>query len=80
MIKSSISCDKENNLTPLISCNQEEVDDIRGNMMALKSFLLNEIFNLRQEIASLQLQLQQEKLSKLKTNLVKMKKRSLLKT
>ena len=37
-------------------------------MMALKSFLMNEIFDLRQEITSLQLQLQQEKLSKLKTN------------
>ena len=37
-------------------------------MMALKSFLMNEIFDLRQEITSLQLQLQQEKLSKSKTN------------
>ena len=37
-------------------------------MMALKSFLMNEIFDLRQEITSLQLQLQQEKLSQLKTN------------
>ena len=36
-------------------------------MMALK-FLINEIFDLRQEITSLQLQLQQEKLSKSKTN------------
>ena len=37
-------------------------------MMALKSFLMNEIFDLRQEITSLQLQLQQEKLSKSKTD------------
>ena len=36
--------------------------------MELKSFLINEIFDLRQEITSLQLQLQQEKLSKSKTN------------
>ena len=68
MIKSSISFDKKKNLTPLISCNQKEVDDIRTNMMALKSFLMNQIFDLRQEITSLQLQLQQEKLSKSKTN------------
>ena len=68
MIKSSISCDKKKNLTPLISCNQKEVDDIRANTMELKSFLTNEIFDLRQEITSLQLQLQQEKLSKSKTN------------
>ena len=68
VIKSSISCDQKKNRTPLISCNQKEVDDIRANMMALKSFLMNEIFDLRQEITSLQLQLQQEKLSKSKTN------------
>ena len=37
-------------------------------MMALKSFLMNEIFDLREEITSLQLQLQQEKLSKSKTD------------
>ena len=37
-------------------------------MMALKSFLMNEIFDLRLEITSLQLHLQEEKLSKSKTN------------
>ena len=68
VIKSSISCNKKKNLTPLVSCQQKEVDNIPANMMALKSFLMNEIFDLRQEITSLQLQLQQEKLSKLKTN------------
>ena len=68
VMQSSISCDKKKNRTPLISCNQKEVDDIRANMMALKSFLMNEIFDLRQEITSPQLQLQQEKLSKSKTN------------
>ena len=68
VIKSSISCDKKKNLAPLISCNQKEVDIIRANMMALKSFLINKIFDLRQEITSLKLQLQQEKLSQSKTN------------
>ena len=68
MIKSSISFDKKKNLTPLISCNQKEVDKIRANAMALKWFLMNEIFDLRQEITSLQLQLQQEKLNKSKTD------------
>ena len=80
MIKSSISCDKKKNLTPLISCNQKEGDDMRANMMALKSFLINEIFDLRQEITSLQLQLQQEKLSKLKINSYENEERLLLKT
>ena len=37
-------------------------------MMALKSFLMNEIFDLRLEITALQLHLQEEKLSKSKTN------------
>ena len=37
-------------------------------MLALKSFLMNVMFDLRQEITSLQLQLQQEKLSKSKPN------------
>ena len=64
VIKSSCSCDKKKNLTPLIS----EVDIIRANMMALKSFLMNEKFDLRQEVTSLKLQLQQEKLSESKTN------------
>ena len=68
VIKSSISCDKKKKLAPLILCNQKEDDDIRVNMMALKSFLTNKIFDLRQKITSLQLQLQQEKLSKSKTN------------
>ena len=68
VIKSSTSCDKKKNLTPLISCNPKDIDIIRANMMALKSFLMNEIFDLRQEITSLKLQLQQEKLSKSKTS------------
>ena len=68
LITSSISCDKKKNLTPLISRIQKEVDIIQANMMALKSFLMNEIFDLRQEITSLKLQLQQEKLRKSKTN------------
>ena len=40
-----------------------EVDILRVNMMAIKSFFMNEIYDLRQEISSLQLKLQQEKLN-----------------
>ena len=36
--------------------------------MALKTILINEILDLRQEITSLQLQLQEEKLIESKTN------------
>ena len=51
------------------SCNMRksptalEVDNLRANMMAIKSFFMNEIYGLRQEISSLQLKLQQEKLN-----------------
>ena len=37
-------------------------------MMVLKSFLMNEIFDLRLEITFLQLQLHEQKFSKSKTN------------
>ena len=40
-----------------------EVDFLRANMMAIKPFFMNEIYDLRQEILSLQLKFQQEKLN-----------------
>ena len=40
-----------------------DVDKLKANMMAIKSFFMNEIYELRQEISSLQLKLQQEKLN-----------------
>ena len=39
-----------------------DVDKLRVNMMAIESFFMNEIYELREEISSLQLKLQQEKL------------------
>ena len=50
-------CDMRESLAAL------EVDILRANMMAIKSFFMNEIYDLRQEISSLQLKLQQEKLN-----------------
>ena len=40
-----------------------DVAKLRANMMTIKSFFMNEIYELRQEISSLQLKLQQEKLN-----------------
>ena len=40
-----------------------DVDKLTANMMAIKSFFMNEIYELRQEISSLQLKLQQEKVN-----------------
>ena len=39
------------------------VDKLTANMMTIKSFFMNEIYELRQEISSLQLELQQDKLN-----------------
>ena len=40
-----------------------DVDKLRANMMTIESFFMNEIYELREEISSLQLKLQQEKLN-----------------
>ena len=45
-----------------------DVDKLTVNMMAIKSFFMNEIYELRQEISSLPLKLQQEKLNQSENN------------
>ena len=40
-----------------------DVDNLTANMMAIKSFFMNEIYELKQEISTLQLQLQHKKLN-----------------
>ena len=59
---SDTSCDTRNSTTAL------DVDNVRANMMEIKSFFMNEINDLRQEISSLQLKLQQEKLNQSRNN------------
>ena len=54
---SDTSCDTRKSPTAL------NVDHLQANMMEIKSFFMNEINFLRQEISSLQLKLQQEKLN-----------------
>ena len=54
---SDISCHLRKSPTAL------DIDKLKANMMAIKSFFMNEIYELRQEISSLQLKLQQEKLN-----------------
>ena len=44
---SDISCDMRKSLTAL------EVDILRANMMTIKSFFMNEIYDLRQDISSI---------------------------
>ena len=40
-----------------------DVDNLTAHMMAIKSFFMNEIYELKQEISTLQLQLQHKKLN-----------------
>ena len=54
---SDTSCDMRKSPTAL------EVDILRANMMSIKSFFMDEIYDLRKEISSLQLKLQQDKLN-----------------
>ena len=57
-----ISCDTRKSPTAL------DVDNLRANMMAINTFFMNEIYELRQEVSSLQLKLQQEELYQLGNN------------
>ena len=50
-----------------------DVDKLRAIMMEIKSFFINEIYELRLEISSLQLKLQQEKLNQSGNNKVRKK-------
>ena len=59
---SDTSCDTRKSTTAL------DVDNVRANMMEIKSFFMNEINDLRQEISSFQLKLQQEKLNRSRNN------------
>ena len=59
---SDTSCDMRKSPTVL------DADNLRANMMEIKSSFMNETNDLRQEISSLQLKLQQEKLDQSRNN------------
>ena len=48
--------------------NQKEFDNVRAKILALKSFFMEEIYDLRQEISSVRSQLEQERLHHSKNN------------
>ena len=48
--------------SPLILSYQKERDNVQAKILALKSFFMNEIYDLRQEISSIRSQLEQERL------------------
>ena len=45
-----------------------DVDNLTANVMAIKSFFMNEIYELKQEISNLKLQLQHKKLNQSANN------------
>ena len=65
---SDTSCDMRKSPTAL------DVDNLRANMMTIKSFFINEIYVLRQELSSLQFKIQQEKLNQSRNNSVLQKR------
>ena len=62
LTKSQVSLNNPKSETPLILNIQKELDNVRAKMLALKSLFMNEIYDLRQGISSVQSQLEQERL------------------
>ena len=52
----------------MILNNQKEFDNVRAKILALKSFFMNEIYDLRQEISSVRSQPEQERLHHSRNN------------
>ena len=60
LTKSQVSLNNPKSETPLILNIQKELDNMRAKMLALKSFFMNEIYDLKQGISSVRSQLEQE--------------------
>ena len=68
LTKSQVSLNNPKSETPLILNIQKELDNVRAKMLALKSFFMNEIYDLRQGISSVRSQLEQERLRHSRNN------------
>ena len=68
LTKSQVSLNNPKSETPLILNIQKELDNVRAKMLALKSFFMNEIYDLRQGISSVRSQLGQERLHHSRNN------------
>ena len=62
LTKSQVSFNNHRSESPLVLNNQKEFDNVRAKILALKSFFMEEIYDLRQEISSVRSQLEQERL------------------
>ena len=66
--KSQVSFNNPKSESPLVLNNQKELDNVRANILALKSFFMEEIYELRQEISSVTPQLEHERLHHSRNN------------
>ena len=62
LTKSQGSFNNPKSESPLILSHQKERDNVRARILALKSFFMNEIYDLREEISSIRSQLELERL------------------
>ena len=68
LTKSQVSFNNPKSESPLVLNNQKELDNVRAKILALKSFFMEEIYDLRQEISSVRSQLEQERLHHSRNN------------
>ena len=68
LTKSQVSFNNPKSKSPLILNNQKELDNVGAKIFALKSFSMNEIYDLRQEISCFRSQLEQERLHHSRNN------------
>ena len=68
LTKSQVSFSNPKSDSPLALNNQKELDNVRAKILALKSFFMEEIYDLRQEISSVRSQLEQERLHRSRNN------------
>ena len=68
LTKSQVSFSNPKSDSPLALNNQKELDNVRAKILALKSFFMEEIYDLRQEISSVRSQLEQERLHHSRNN------------
>ena len=68
LTKSQVSFNNPKSESPLILNNQKELHNVRAKILALKSFFMNEIYDLRQDISSVRSQFEQERLHHSRNN------------
>ena len=68
LTKAQVSFNNPKIESPLVLNNQKELDNVRARILALKSFFMKEIYDLRQEISSVRSQLEQERLHHSRNN------------